>query len=219
MKKIKILFLSISVLSGIFLTACKSKKGQPYITQNEKAWSRNACGAFSMAYFLAETEQIPASKIEATARDFYSRIKFDPQAGMGEYSDPFKIAKEIAPYVQSVSMGMNISNPQTPGEKLMSFLTRGANISMFMDITDFSTSLKKGDYVIEIVVSQGSVNTLSPRQNPLHYVLTYWKGDTLYTLDPGRGKEQPRQNFIDGTTTKWCFFNAGIFLTPFSNEQ
>ena len=50
--------------------------------------------------------------------------------------------------------------------------------------------------------------------NPLHYVLTYWKGDTLYTLDPGRGKEEPRQNFIDGTTTKWSFCNSGIFIEP-----
>ena len=169
-----------------------------------------------MAYFLAETGQIPASKIEATAKDFYSRIKFDPQAGMGEYSDPFKIAKEIAPYVQSVSCGMNISNPQTPGEKLMSILTSGADTSMFTDITDFSASLKKGDYVIEIVVPRASIDTLAPLHNPLHYVLTYWKGDTLYTLDPGRGQEQPRQNFIDGTTTKWCFFNSGIFITPIS---
>ena len=216
MKKIKALLLSLFALSVISLTACKSKNGQPYITQNEKAWSKNACGAFSMAYFLAETGQIPSSKIEATAKDFYSRIKFDPQAGMGEYSDPFKIAKEIAPYVQSVSFGMNISNPQTPGEKLMSILTSGADTSMFTDITDFSASLKKGDYVIEIVVPRAIIDTLAPLHNPLHYVLTYWKGDTLYTLDPGRGQEQPRQNFIDGTTTKWCFFNSGIFITPIS---
>ena len=219
MKKIKALLLCLSVLSVIFFTACKSKNNQPYITQNQNAWSRNACGAFSMAYFLAETGQIPASKIEETAKKFYARIKFDPQAGMGEYSDPFKIAKEIAPYVQTVSFGMNISNPQTPGEKLMSIFTSGVDMSMFTDITDFSASLKKGDYVIEIVVPQAYIDTLAPLHNPLHYVLTYWKGDTLYTLDPGRGKEEPRQNFIDGTTAKWCFFNSGIFLTPISNER
>ena len=58
----------------------------------------------------------------------------------------------------------------------------------------------------------GKVAVKAPMHNPLHYVLTYWKGDTLYTLDPGRGKEEARQNFIDGTTTKWCFCNSGIFI-------
>ena len=206
-------------LTAIFMctmlfSACKASKGQPYVTQRDNAWSRNACGAFSMAYYLAETGQIPGFKVEATAKKIYPKIKFDPSAGFGEYSDPFKIAQEIAPYASNVFFGMNLSNPQHPGEKLMALFAKSVDTSQLKDITDISSSLAKNQYVIEILVPRGSVDLLAPTHNPLHYVLTYWKGDTLYTLDPGRGQEEPRQNFIDGTTTRWCFCNSGIFITP-----
>ena len=87
-----------------------------------------------------------------------------------------------------------------------------ATSELFEDISDISTALGKDEYVIEIVVPSASVDLQAPMNNPLHYVLTYWKDGTLYTLDPGRGKEEPRQKFIDGTTTRWCFCNSGIFL-------
>ena len=109
---------------------------------------------------------------------------------------------------------MNVSNPQSDGEKLMSMLAKGlgADTSQFTNISDIPLALGKNEYVIEILVPRASVDLLAPMNNPLHYVLTYWKGDTLYTLDPGRGKEEPRQNFIDGTTTRWSFCNSGIFI-------
>ncbi len=197
------------------ITACKSTNGQPYAVQKDNKWSRNACGAFSLAYYLAETGQIPGAKVETIAKKIYSKIKFDPAAGFGDYSDPFKIAREASKYASSVSFGMNVANPQSDGEKLMSLLAKGlgADTSQFTDIKDISSVLGKNDYIIEIVVPRPSVNLDSPMQNVLHYVLTYWKGDTLYTLDPARGKEEPRQNFIDGTTTKWNFCNSGIFIT------
>ena len=204
----------IVIMCTLLFSACKASKGQPYATQRDNVWSRNACGAFSMAYYLAETGQIPGSKVEATAKKIYPKIKFDPSAGFGEYSDPFKIAQEIAPYASNVFFGMNLSNPQQPGEKLMALFARSVDTSQLKDITDISSSLAKNQYVIEILVPRGSVDLLAPTHNPLHYVLTYWKGDTLYTLDPGRGQEEPRQNFIDGTTTRWCSCNSGIFITP-----
>ena len=203
------------LISTLFATSCsKSTNGQPYATQKDNAWSRNACGAFSMAYYLAETAQIPGAKVEATAKKIYSKIKFDPAAGFGDYSDPFKIATEAASYASSVRFCMNVSNPQTDGEKLMSLLATGLGVdtSQLTDIADVPSALGRDEYVIEIVVPRSSVNLSSPMQNVLHYVLTYWKGDTLYTLDPGRGKEEPRQNFIDGTTTNWSFCNSGIFI-------
>ena len=204
------------LIGGLVMTGCKSTGGQPYATQSDNRWSRNACGAFSMAYYLAEKGQIPGTKVESTAKKIYAKIKFDPAAGFGDYSDPFKIMREAANYSSAVRFGMNVSNALSDGEQLMALLTIGlnANTSQFTDITDIASALGKNEYVIEIVVPRGNVNLTSPMQNPLHYVLTYWKGDTLYTLDPGRGKEQPRQNFIDGTTTTWCFCNAGIFITP-----
>ena len=167
-----------------------------------------------MAYYLAETGQIPGSKVESTAKKIYPKIKFDPSAGFGEYSDPFKILQAIAPYAVSVSFKMNLSNPQQPGEKLMTLFAQSADNSLLEDLTDISSDLAKNQYVIEIVVPRGNVDLLAPMHNPLHYVLTYWKGDTLYTLDPGRGQEEPRQNFIDGTTTRWSFCNSGIFIDP-----
>ena len=79
----------LMILMGVFMiTACKSNNGQPYAVQKDNKWSRNACGAFSLAYYLAETGQIPGAKVEATAKKIYSKIKFDPAAGFGDYSDP-----------------------------------------------------------------------------------------------------------------------------------
>ena len=208
-------FLVMILASLILVTGCsKANDGQPYATQKDNAWSRNACGAFSMAYYLAETNQISGGDVEKTAKDFYKKIKFDRSAGFGDYSDPFKIMREIAGYANSVSFKMNLSNPQIPGEKLMQMLFSivGADASMFDDITDIESALGKDEYVIEILVPRQNVDLATPMSNPLHYVLTYWKNGTLYTLDPGRGKEEPRQNFIDGTTAKWCFCNSGIFF-------
>ena len=205
----------LMILMGALLTTtCKTQSGQPYAVQKDNKWSRNACGAFSLAYYLAETGQIPVAKVESTAKEIYSKIKFDPAAGFGEYSDPLKIAREATKYASSVRFCMNVSNPQTDGEQLMELLVAGlgANSSKFTDIMDIPSALGKNEYVIEIVVPRSNVNLSSPMLNPLHYVLTYWKGNTLYTLDPGRGKEEPRQNFIDGTTTKWSFCNSGIFI-------
>lgn len=201
-------------MGAFMITACKSTGGQPYATQKDNAWSRNACGAFSLAYYLAETRQIPGAKVEATAKKIYSKIKFDPAAGFGDYSDPFKIAIEASKYASSVRFAMNVSNPQSDGEKLMSLLAKGlgADTSQFTDIADVSSALGKNEYVIEILVPRVSVDLRAPMNNPLHYVLTYWKGDTLYTLDPARGKEEARQNFIDGTTSRWSFCNSGIFI-------
>ena len=213
----KKLFVIATCLMGVFMIlGCKSKDGQPYATQKDNAWSANACGAFSMAYYLAETGQIKGSKVESTAKKIYSKIKFDPSAGFGEYSDPFKIAREVSAYSSSVSFGMNLSNPTTDAEKLMSLFAKslGSEVSQFKDVKDIPSTLGKNEYVIEIVVPRAGVDFLAPMHNPLHYVLTYWKDGTLYTLDPGRGKEEPRQNFIDGTTTRWSFCNSGIFIVP-----
>ena len=214
MKAIKTSAIITLFVCTVLLSGCSSRNGQPYTTQKENIWSRNACGAFSMAYYLAETGQIPAKKVESKAKELYANIKFDVSAGFGEYSDPFKIMRDIAPYASKVSFGMNVSNPQEPGEKLMTLLASQADKSQFRDIKDISSTLAKDEYVIEIVVPRATVSLNAILQNPLHYVLTYWKGDTLYTLDPERGKEEPRQNFIDGTTTKWSFCNSGIFIVP-----
>ncbi|MCR5765768.1 MAG: hypothetical protein K6G09_07335 [Treponema sp.] len=214
MKATKLSAIITLLVSTVLLFSCHSKNGQPYATQKDNLWSRNACGAFSMAYYLAETGQIPGKKVESTAKKLYANIKFDISAGFGEYSDPFKIMSEITPYASKVSFGMNISNPKEPGEKLMTLLASRADKSQFRDIKDISSALAKNEYVIEIVVPRATVNLNAIMQNPLHYVLTYWKGDTLYTLDPGRGKEEPRQNFIDGTSAKWSFCNSGIFIIP-----
>ncbi len=209
----KVLIMILTSL--ILLAGCdKTNSGQPYVTQKDNAWSRNACGAFSMAYYLAETKQISGEEVEKKAKEFYKNIKFDRSAGFGDYSDPFKIMKEIVPYASGVTFKMKLTNPQLPGEKLMQmlFTAVGADASMFDDINDIETALGKDEYVIEILVPRQNVDLASPMSNPLHYVLTYWKNGTLYTLDPGRGKEEARKNFIDGTTTKWCFCNSGIFF-------
>jgi hypothetical protein len=221
--KTSVKLILMLLITSLFTAGCsKSTTGQPYATQKDNAWSRNACGAFSMAYYLAETNQISGADVEKTAKKIYKKIKFDPSAGFGDYSDPFKIIRESAQYADSVSLKMNLSNPKEPGEKLMEMLFNvvRAKASQIKNITDIASALEKDEYVIEIVVPRESVSLVSPMNNPLHYVLTYWKNGTLYTLDPARGKEEPRQNFIDGTTAKWNFCNGGIFLKPsFSDTE
>ena len=165
-----------------------------------------------MAYYLAETKQIPASKVEKTAKDFYKKIKFDPAAGFGDYSDPFKIMEQIEPYAKDVEFRMNLSNAKTDGEKLLALLARGADNSFLKDASDFASALKPDEYAIEILVPRAEVNLQYPMKNPLHYVLTYWKNGTLYTLDPGRGAEAPREDFINGKLKSWNFCNGGIFF-------
>lgn len=190
------------------------KNSQPYATQKDNAWSKNACGAFSMAYLLAENGQIKSSDVIPVAKDIYKKIKFDPAAGFGDYSDPFKIAKVASPFASSISFKMNLQTPASKGEKLAMLLTKKFNTSSLENMTSIETELKKNEYVIEIVVPSPNVNLNNPMKNPLHYVLTYWKNGKLYTLDPGRGKEELRENFINGKIRSWNFCNAGIFITP-----
>ena len=211
----KKIFFTTLFIFVLFFCFCTSRSGQPYATQNNNAWSKNACGAFSMAYYLEETGQFAGNKVESTAKALYQKIKFDASAGFGDYSDPLKIMKEIAPYASSVSFKMNIAEPKTGGEKLMALFFANidaSNTDFVENIKDLSTALAKDEYVIEILVPSPNVNLKNPMKNPLHYVLTYWKNNTLYTLDPFRGQEQPRTNFIDGTTRFWNFCNCGIFI-------
>lgn len=190
------------------------KNSQPYPKQTEQTWSKNACGAFSSAYYLSETGQIPADKIRDVAKEIYKAVKFDKSAGFGDYSDPFKIAIVISKYSHSVDFKMNKKNASSDGEKLMLLLAEKIGAPDLTDISDISHALKKNEYVIEIVVPSPYVDLKNPMHNELHYVLSYWKGDMLYTLDPLRGKEYPRKHFIDGTIRKWNFCNAGIFIEP-----
>ena len=133
MSGIKTAVITMLMCAFVF-SGCKSKDGQPYATQKDNAWSRNACGAFSMAYYLAETGQIPGNKVEATAKEIYKKIKFDPAAGFGEYSDPFKILQETAPYAADVSFKMNLSNPQQNGEKLMALFAQATDTSIITQV-------------------------------------------------------------------------------------
>ena len=201
-------------LLALVFAVCADGSKRAYAVQKDKAWSKNACGAFSMAYYLAETKQIPANKVERVAKKLYEKIKFDPEAGFGDYSDPIKIMDQIAPYVESVSFKMNVSKPATDGEKLLSLLSKGADASILTDIPDFAAALGKDEYAIEILVPRSTVNLQYPMKNPLHYVLTYWKDGALHTLDPGRGREALREDFINGKIESWKFCNGGIFLTP-----
>lgn len=97
----KVILITTLLTGVLMITSCKSTGGQPYAVQKDNKWSRNACGAFSLAYYLAETGQIPGGKVEATAKKIYSKIKFDPAACFGDYSDPVKIVREAANYVSS----------------------------------------------------------------------------------------------------------------------
>ncbi len=225
MKKIQTIGLIMAACAVLF-TSCGTKdeekydvpgaydNTQPYTTQDEHDWAEDACGAFAMAYYLAEEGYIPSDMIADKAKEFYENVKFDPSAGMGDYSDPVKIAKEIEPYVTKAELRMN-KTPSTDAENLLGVLVASLSVngSLIKDAPNFENALGENEYAIEIVVPQSSVST-EWDSNSLHYVLTYWKDDVLYTLDPAYGEEVPREDFINGPKDEYCFCNGGIFLTP-----
>ena len=245
MKKIKTILSLILAASTLVITSCafntpgEYTNKQPYAVQKEDTWSEYACGAFSMAYYLAEQGFIPAKKVESKAKSLYKKVIFDESSQLWPYSEPRKIKKEIAKYAAKAELRMHKvdqetlqierENPyyynelslETQAECLLNevaALLKYSNSEM-VDIQDIPSALAKDEYVIEIVLTDRGV--ILPglyedwlHRNTLHYVLTYWKGDTLYTLDPGRGLEEPRSNFIDGTTEEWHFCNGGVFIKP-----
>ena len=233
MKKIRNLFLIMLAVTAVLFTACGSKdddeeppatptydvpgaytNAQPYDTQGDDGWEENACGAISMAYYLAEQGFIPKEKIKEFAKTFYDEVKFTGTAAetFGDYSDPVKIRDKIAPYAKEAKLKMNKSGSEE-AELLLSALVTALQIPDTEIAQGTVDELAKGDYVIEIVVPHSSVNP-NHTSNELHYVLTYWKGDTLYTLDTYEGTEYPRAGFKTGTPDTYCFCNGGIFLTP-----
>ena len=242
MKKNLLLVLAASML---ILSSCAFNPPgaydaqQPYAVQKEGAWSEYACGAFSMAYYLAERGYIPTRKVESKAKSLYKKVIFDKSSGMWPYSDPRKIKKVISSYAGKVEfrihkptqaqieMGRdpdnyyNLSDEEAAAVFLYEIAKKlNYSDSEMIDAPNFATALAKDEYAIEIVVTDGNVTLPAYypddfwERNSLHYVLTYWKDDTLYTLDPGRGLEEPRSNFIDGTTESWHFCNGGIFIKP-----
>ena len=237
MKKIQKFVLVLLAASVVMLTSCGTKDDDddnktpatpaqpaptydvqgtytntfPFDTQDqtEGQWEENACGAFCMAYYLAIKGFIPKDKIKEFTQTFYNKVKFDASAGLGDYSDPRKIVTEIAPYVQNAELRMNINGTEN-AELILAGLVDSLNISDedIVDADDFSAQFDNGEYVIEIVVPHHEVNMVNPSNNDLHYVLTYKKGNTLYTVDTFSGTEVPRADI------EYCFCNGGIFLTP-----
>lgn len=241
MKKNLLLVLAASMLilsSCAFNTPGAYNAKQPYAVQKEGAWSEYACGAFSMAYYLAERGYIPTKKVESKAKALYKKVIFAESSGMYPYSDPRKIKKVISSYAskaelrmhkldqETIQKGRNENTCQTLPyeEKAEILLCEIAELLNYSDseivnIDDFASGLGKNEYAIEIVLPDSGVILPGDypdflERNTLHYVLTYWKGDTLYTLDPGRGVEHPRSSFVDGTVDQWHFCNGGIFIKP-----
>ena len=198
----------------------------PFATQddeNEDSWEYSACGAFCMAYYLAIKGYFPKDKIKEQAQIFYNKIKFTGEAAsyFGEYSDPVKIATEIAPYVEEAEFRMNTSrtsydesSTEEKAEYILCELKDDLGIQGVVNAPVFADALAENEYVIEIVVPSNDVNTGDPLRYGLHYVLTYKKNNTLYTLDPFIGTEYPREGFKTGTPYSVCFCNGGLFFTP-----
>ncbi len=245
MKKIKTILSLVLLASTLFITSCayntpgEYSNKQPYAVQKRSDWSKYACGAFSMAYYLAEQGYIPKKKIASQAKSLYKKVIFPESSKLYPYSDPRKIKKIMSSYASKTEFRMHKIDAQTrelawdkdqanqiPKEDQAAVLLAeiadmlNYSDSEIVDITDFESALAKDEYAIEIVDADGQVTLPAYypddflRRNSLHYVLTYWKGDTLYSLDPSRGLEEPRSNFIDGTTESWNFCNGGIFIKP-----
>lgn len=243
MKKLNKIIIAMAVVAALFCSGCSFAPGtytnsQPYDvqSQDENDWSVCACGAFSMAYYLAEQGIISSKNVSSKAKSLYRKVIFDKSSELWPYSEPIKIQKEMSKYVSKAELRMHKVDEATrkmardpenlipidielKAEILLHELSiyLKYNDSDIIDITDFASALGKNEYVIEIVDTDRNVTLAYDDfyvRNSLHYVLTYWKGDVLYTLDPFRGKEAPRSDFMDGTLEEWNFCNGGIFLTP-----
>ena len=211
---------------------------QPYAVQQEDTWSEYACGAFSMAYYLAEQGYIPGNQVSSQAKKLYKKVIFPKTSELYPYSEPIKIRDVMAKYSSKSELRMfkvdaaivkdardpdsttNYENPVKAKvllSELAAFLDYNESDIVTITAKDFASALGKNEYVIEIVDADETVTLCYDdfyRRNSLHYVLTYWKDNVLYTLDPARGREAPRSDFSDGTLEKWNFCDGGIFLTP-----
>ena len=183
--------------------------------ENTNVWTAQpdgsaSCGAYSMAYYLVTTGQAEVSEIKTKADAFYEDIQFgDAVSGTAysnfeEYSDPTKIATEIAPYASNVKLKM-LENPQSEAEQLLATLAEGLGIpdSDIEKVSSFESAFGAKDYCIEILKSGTS---------SLHYILTYKNGDELYSRDPDDGKEYKRSE-IKNAHPKYDFCGGGVFVT------
>ena len=97
MKKIQRLFILMLVAIAFGFSGCAYdvpgayNNEQPYAVQQEDTWSEYACGAFSMAYYLAEQGYIPGNQVSSQAKKLYKKVIFPKTSELYPYSEPIKI--------------------------------------------------------------------------------------------------------------------------------
>lgn len=177
----------------------------------------NSCGAYAIAYLLAQRGIIGEGSIDKEAHTCYRRIQFSDDFAkkcriQKGYSNPIKMIE----YLESVNAeihffskeDLNASKSANPlcaifcNLKELNDLTDKINTCYIHDDTFSADILTDGShedsYLIEIVGSGEA----------LHYILTYANGENLVCLDPADGGKHNRSELAD----KYIFLDAGIMV-------
>ncbi len=211
-----VLFAAV-LFSG--MVSCKQNSGEDdniepevYTAQPENSIS---CGAYSLAYYLAKTNQIKYSEIGEKAEDIYNNgnIKFPDgtELDINSYhfncsgtSDPAKMKNYIDSNELATSATLKLIadvDNNTNAEDIIIALASPLNFNIPAEnrIANFEAGFNGCDYCIEILYIGNT---------GLHYILTYKKGDEFYSRDPADGKEYKRSQL----DTDYAFTNSGIFI-------
>lgn len=142
---------------------------KPYISQPKDSMS---CGAYSIAYYLWETNKAQCINDRTFVDNIYKKIQVGPNnMGIPEaYSNPEKMSKELSDNWHSYAYGCILSNsPLMPIAK--GFNISGLNINVFDIIKADSNK-----YAIIVCASEKSAGAL-------HYILIKYEDNTFKMLN------------------------------------
>lgn len=142
---------------------------KPYISQPEGSTS---CGAYSIAYYLWETDKSQSINYRDFVSSIYEKIKFDTnEIGMNEtYSNPEKMARELNENWKSCAhLCMTSNSPLMP-------IAKGSGIeSKSLDVLD---KLKCGESRYAIIIC-----TYETESKAMHYILVKYEDNTFKMLN------------------------------------
>ncbi|MBW9154319.1 hypothetical protein [Clostridium estertheticum] len=142
---------------------------KPYISQPKGSMS---CGAYSIAYYLWETDKAQCINDKTFVDNIYKKIQVGPNnMGMPEAcSNPEKISKELSDNWHSYAYGCILSNsPLMP-------LAKGFNISGVN--TNVFDKIKPGVNKYAIILCSSEISARA-----LHYILIKYEDNTFKMLN------------------------------------
>lgn len=216
----KLLLLTLVLSLAFVFTGCNNddaaSDSDAWEIQNDEELT---CGAFAIAYYLAETGQIEPDQIRKTVDKIYPQIQFDAEGPFEGYSDPEKMSylllvNDYAKEVEFAKFYLNKNHEPNDAERVLIALQYATQTNgNFYNSLD--NLLGEGEYFIEIAVSNhDGIVRENLTDNSLHYILTYKKDGEIVSRDSYLGYVVPREQLSDGTEGNYQFCNGGLLITP-----